>query len=332
MSVRRALLLASLLTAASLARTSLYSSIYAQSGQPQEETTPHLSAITSLGLPAPRAAELQQSIDARDYLTAEKILLTEIDRDPHSPSAARLLALAGSVYFLNHDYLNAAIAWKKSDAITPLDPSLRFSLAMAYVRIAHPDWARSVLESLAQQSPRSALYPYWLGRLDYDTHRYEEAIHHFQHAIELDPSMARAYDNLGLCYYYENQNELAIANYNKAIELDRGSQHPSPWSYLNLAITQQFLGQLSNAEANLHKALHIDPSLAPARLQLGTVLEGLNRLNEAVVELREAARLNPDYPEPHIILSRIYHKLGQEQDARSEAETYQKLRSLHPAP
>lgn len=332
MSIRRALLLASLLTAASLARTSLSSSIYAQSGQPQEEATPHLSAITSLGLPAPRAAELQQSIDARDYLTAEKILLTEIDRDPHSPSAARMLALAGSVYFLNHDYLNAAIAWKKSEAITPLDPSLRFSLAMAYIRIAHPDWARPVLESLAQQSPRNALFPYWLGRLDYDAHRYEDAIRQFQHAIELDPSMARAYDNLGLCYYYENQNELAIANYNKAIELDRGSQHPSPWPYLNLAITQQFLGQLSNAEANLHEALRIDPSLAPAHLQLGTVLEGLNRLNEAVVELREAARLNPDYPEPHIILSRIYHKLGQEQDARSEAETYQKLRSLHPAP
>jgi tetratricopeptide (TPR) repeat protein len=337
MSIRRALLLTSVLTVASLARTSFSGSVHAQSIQAQsiqaqEETAPHLSAATSLGLPAPRAAELQQAIDVRDYLTAEKILLAEIDHDPHSPSAGRMLALAGTVYFLNHDYLNAAIAWKKSDAITPLDPSLRFSLAMAYIRITHPDWARPVLESLAQQSPGNALFPYWLGRLDYDAHRYSEAIRHFQHAIELNPSMARAYDNLGLCYYYENQNDIAIANYNKAIELDRGSQHPSSWPYLNLAITQQFLGQLSSAEANLHEALRIDPSLAPAHLRLGTVLEELNRLNEAVVELRKAARLNPDYPEPHIILARIYHKLGQEQAAHDEVETYQKLRSKTPAP
>lgn len=297
------------------------------SSQAQEEAAPHPSAAASLGLPAARAAELQQAMNARDYLTAEKILLAAIARDPHSPAAGRTLAFAGTVYFLDHDYLNAAIAWKKSDAITPLDPNLRFSLAMAYVRLHRPDWARPVLASLAQDSPGNALFPYWLGRLDYDAHRYNDAIHHFQRAIALNPAMARAYDNLGLCYYYENQNELAIQNYSKAIDLDRGSQHPSPWPYLNLAVTQQFLSQFSNAESNLREALRLDPSLAPAHFQLGTVLEGLNRLNEAVVELREAARLNPDYAEPHIVLARIYHKQGREQAAQDEVSAYRRLRS-----
>jgi len=321
MITRRALLLASLLALAFVEPT-LPSDGPAQAA---EDAAPHLSAAASLGLPAPRAAELQQAIDAHNYPTAEKILLAEIDRDPHSASAGRMLAFAGTIYFLNQDYLNAAIAWKKSNAIASLDPSLRFSLAMTYIRIAHSDWARPELESLAQHSPRNPLFPYWLGRVDYDAHLYDAAIHHFQHAIELDPSMARAYDNLGLCYYYENQNALAVENYNKAIELNRGSQHPSPWPYLNLAVTQQFLGQLSDAETNLHEALHLDPSLVPAHFQLGTVLEDLGQLNNAVVELREAARLNPAYPEPHLVLARIYHQLGQKQAARDEAEIYQRL-------
>ena len=294
--------------------------------QATENTAPHLSAVASLGLPAPRAAELQQAIDAHNYPTAEKILLAEIDRDPHSASAGRMLAFAGTIYFLNQDYLNAAIAWKKSDAIAPLDPSLRFSLAMTYIQIAHSDWARPELESLAQHFPRNPLFPYWLGRIDYDAHQYGAAIRHFQHAIQLDPEMARAYDNLGLCYYYENQNTLAVENYNKAIELDRNSKHPSPWPYLNLAVTQQFLGQLANAEANLHEALRLDPSVASAHFQLGTVFEELDQLDNAVVELREAARLNPAYAEPHSILARIYHKLGQQQAAQDEVVIYQRLR------
>ena len=117
-----------------------------------------------------RSAEsvCRRAVSDHDYITAEKLLLAEIERDPHSPRAARLLAYAGTVYFLNQDYMNAAMAWKKSEAIAPLDPQLRFPLAMAYIRMAHPDWARPVLESLAAQNDKDALYPYWLGRLDYD--------------------------------------------------------------------------------------------------------------------------------------------------------------------
>jgi tetratricopeptide (TPR) repeat protein len=292
---------------------------------PAEEPAPLASPIGALGLTPAQASQLQQAIDARDYITAEKLLLAEIDRAPHSANAARQLAFAGSVYFLNHDYMNAAIAWKKSEAIAPLDPHLEFSLAMAYIRMARPDWARTVLESLAAKDAKEALYPYWLGRLDYDGHEYLKAISHFQHAIELAPGMARAYDNLGLCYYYQNQNALAVENYKKAIELDRASLHPSAWPYLNLAIALQFLNQLPDAETNLREALRLDPNLAQVHFQLGTVLEDLERPEAAIAELREAARINPAYPEPHMAMARIYHKLGQEPAAREEVKTYLRL-------
>jgi tetratricopeptide (TPR) repeat protein len=290
-----------------------------------DEPAPTSSAVSSLGLTPAQASLLKTAIDARDYIAAEKLLLAEIDSDPHSPRAARLLAFAGSVYFLNRDYLNAAVAWKKSEAIAPLESSLQFSLAMAYIRLAHPDWARKVLESLTAQNRNEPLFPYWLGRLDYDGHEYNRAISNFQRAIALAPGMARAYDNLGLCYFYQNQNDLAVENYQRAIELDRGSGHPSAWPYLNLAITQQFLNQLSDAEKNLREAIRLDPSFAKAHFQLGTVLESLQEPEAALEELKEAARLDPAFAEPHMAMARVYHRLGQEPSAREEVKTYLRL-------
>lgn len=291
------------------------------------QASPQDSLVASLHLPADTADRLSQALGRRDYLSAEKLLLPEIDRDPHSVRAARLLAFIGVIYFRNQDYPNAVVAWNKSEAITPLGTDLRFSLAMAYIHIGHPDWARPVLESLASENPKDALYPYWLGRLDYDSHLYPEATRRFQQAVELNPQMARAYDNLGLCYYYQNQNDRAVTSYQKAIQLDAASQHPSPWPYLNLAITQQFLNQLPDAEKNLRQAIRLAPDLAKAHFQLGIVLGPLHRLDETLAELREAARLDPSYAEPHMAMARVLQKLGQEAPAREEVQTYLRLHS-----
>ena len=296
-----------------------------------DDSAQAVASIDSLGLTTLESSKLKRALDERDYLTAERLLLAQVERDPRSPGAARLLAVAGSVYFLNHEYLNAAIAWKKSEAITPLQPSLRFSLAMAYIQIAHPDWARMVIESLATQFNSEALYPYWLGRLDYDSHQYEQAIQHFQRAIKLAPGMARAYDNLGLCYYYQNENALAVDNYKKAIELERDSAHPSVWPYLNLAITLQFLNRLTEAEENLRLAIRLNPDLAQAHFHLGIVLEDSGRAEDAIIELRHAAQLDASYAEPHVAMARIYHKLGREQAAQDEVQAYLRL-SSHSTP
>jgi tetratricopeptide (TPR) repeat protein len=280
---------------------------------------------SSLDLTPEEVSHLKTAVADHDYIAAEKLLLNEIERDPRSSRTAPLLAYLGSVYFLNHDYLNAAIAWKKSDAIKPLDSDLEFSLAMAYIRISHPDWARPVIESLAARDTKNALYPYWLGRLDYDGHHYSEAAKHFQQAITLDPTMARAYDNLGLCYFYQNENELAVKNFDRAIELDRSSQHPSPWPFVNRAETLQFLGRTKEAEADLREALRLDTQLAVAHYRLGNVLQQLGQLDPAVQEQLQAVQLDEKYAEPHIALAQIYSRLGRKAAAQEEVEIYLRL-------
>jgi tetratricopeptide (TPR) repeat protein len=204
---------------------------------------------------------------------------------------------------------------------------------MDYIRMGHAFWSRPILEALAKEQPTNALYPYWLGRLDYDAQLYHEAIAHFQQAVALAPTMARAYDNLGLCYFYQNDNTLAIESYAKAIELDRKAAHPSPWPHLNLALTLKFLNRLDEAEVHLREAIRLDPALALAHYQLGLVLEDRNHADDAIPELNKSIQLDAHYAEPHFALARIYHKRGRDVDAQAEVQIYRRLHSTpHPAP
>jgi tetratricopeptide (TPR) repeat protein len=50
--------------------------------------------------------------------------------------------------------------------------------------------------------------------------QYDLAIADCNKAIELDSRLAIAYNNRAKAYYYKGQNDLAIRDYNKAIELD----------------------------------------------------------------------------------------------------------------
>jgi tetratricopeptide (TPR) repeat protein len=288
---------------------------------------PVAAPSSSLDLTSEKVSHLQADVARHDYVAAEELLLKEVEPEPRSARAAPLLEYLGSIYFLNHDYLNAAIAWKKSDAIAPLSSSLQFSLAMAYIRISHPDWARPILESLSAHDSKNALYPYWLGRLDYDAHDYPEAIHHFEQAITLDPKMARAYDSLGLCYFSQNENGAAVKNFKTAIDLDQTAPHPSPWPYIDLAMTQEFLGRPQEAEAHLRQALRLDPKLAAPHYQLGHVLEHQGRLEAAVPEMQEAIRLDDNYAEPHIALAQIYKRLGRQDAANEEVKIYLRLQA-----
>ena len=67
-----------------------------------------------------------------------------------------LLRLLGGVFFLRGNSLGAAIAFKKAEALAPLDERSRFTLAMAYVVLGRRDWARpGAREARRRRPPRT---------------------------------------------------------------------------------------------------------------------------------------------------------------------------------
>lgn len=286
--------------------------------------------IAELRLEPSRSAELESALNRRDYKRAEAILLEEAQRDPTSARTAKLYTMAGHILFLDGQYLNSAIAWKKAEAIASLDDQTRFSLAMAYLELNRPDWARDELQRLSQSDPQNPHYLYWLAKLDYDARAYTLAITRLRRVIELDPNMMRAYDNLGLCYDSLGQFEEAIQSFTRAIELNRKQKQPSAWPPLNLAVSLISLNRLDEAVARLHEALSYNPQFPQAHYELGLVLEKQRKFDEAVAPLRRAIELDPVYAEPHYTLGRIYQRQGKREEAQEEIEKFKTLKKEPP--
>jgi tetratricopeptide (TPR) repeat protein len=320
--------LAFVLSAIGVCAPAASSQLPAAQDQPADISVQNLA---DLQLDAKLQEELKRALERHDYGSAEMILVSEAERDPKSVRGAKLLSVAGGVFFLDGKYVNSAIAWKKADAIAPLDARSRFTLAMTYIKLKRRDWAGAELEKLVVSAPEKPLYLYWLARLDYDAQSYATAVARLQKVIEMDPKMIRAYDTLGLCYEYLGKPEEAIKSYNQAVDLNRSQLKPSPWPLVDLAVSLIGLNRLEDAKKNLDEALRYDAKLPQAHYQLGRVLEMQGNFDAAVEALTKAAELDHEYPEPHLALGRIYHRLGDRQRADGEIARFQQLKKAHQA-
>ena len=309
------------------------SSCCAQDSPAEIHRTYNLSALQ---LSPEHRSQVEAALQQKDYKTAERILVQEAELDPRSPRAARLLEFSGGLFFLDAQYGNSVIAWKKAEAIAPLDEQTRFTLAMAYIEVNRRSWARSELDKLSLAHPDNALYLYWLARIDYDDQRYSEAIARLQRIVELDPNMVRSHDLLGLCYDYTGHFDQALASFSRAVELNRVQAKPSPWPPLDMAVTQMELNQLANAEKGLREAISYNPKLPQAQYQLGRVLDKEGKVEQAIQALKTSAALDAAYADPHYLLGRRRGRGSFERRAIPAAQTSRKLwqppasRSLSP--
>jgi tetratricopeptide (TPR) repeat protein len=283
------------------------------------------TVVQKLPLNAKQRSALQAALDGHHYDTAEFLLASEIQQNPRS---AQLLAFLGSVSFLNGNCINAAIAIKKAEALNALENRDRFILAMAYVALERPNWARPEPEKLARSDQKRPLYPYWLSRLDYRDMNFESAATNAQRAIDLDPTFMKAYDNLGLTYEALGKLDEAIKAYQQAATLDQQENIRSPWPLLNLGALLLKVGRLNEAETDLRESLNCNPRFLQAHFQLGFLLEHEERIGEAIRELEEAIACESNYPEPYYALGRIYNRIGDEAKAKRAFSTFQELKEL----
>jgi tetratricopeptide (TPR) repeat protein len=297
----------------------------AQDALPREPTparpdTPSLEWTT---LETAGRGDIAQALRTGAYERAETLLLKAVE---DRPGSADLLRLLGGVFFVRGRALNAAVAFKKAEAIEPLDERSRFTLAMSYVALGRRDWARPELQKLASTAPRNALYPYWTSRLDYDDGRYATAVQGFQAALALDSGFAKDHDNLGLSHEALGSFDEAIRSYQEAVRLNREQGTRWPWPALNLGLLLSRLDRGDEAEPLFREALREDPRFPQGHYQLGVLLERSGRLAEATASLEEAARLDPTYPEPRYALARVYRRLGEVDRADRALAEFQRLK------
>ena len=245
-------------------------------------------------------------------------------RPANDEQRAELLALCGAVDFLDGKMAEAASAFREAQKIRPAKEGDRFTLAMALVKLGADGEARAILASLANEHPNSAIYWYWLGRLDYDLRRYSEAIENLEKALSRDPNSARVWDSLGLAWDMQGQIDKARKAFETAVGLNRTQPQPSAWPPHNFGYLLLRLGETTAAEDALRESLRYDAKLARTHYYLARVLEKEGRAREAVQEFKTAVAADPDSADACYSLAMLYRKLRLENEANDMFAEYRK--------
>lgn len=147
------------------------------------------------------------------------------------------------------------------------------------------------------EKPRPALTP-------------EQRLEQLRSAVEREPENAQAQRALAIALHDAGEREEALPHFEKALELDA-----SPKSLLDLALAYQSLSWLKKAEETYQRLLAIDPAHAIALHNLGNMDLKKGRTEEAIVLYTKAIAAKPGYLLAHFHLADALARAGRYRDS-----------------
>jgi len=241
-----------------------------------------------------------------------------------SPGAQRLTALLGLAHYGVGEY-STAVPYLKSAALDD-QKNLQFRLLLAHSCLSSRQF-QCVLDTyheILTLNAESAEADMLAGEAMDEMRNPGGAIEQFRAAVKADPKEPNVHFGLGYLLWTQNQFEEAAREFQA--ELANVPDNAQALAFLADADMQT--NRAADAGPLIQKALKIDPQLGRAHLDLGILYADDGRNQDAIRELKEAARLIPEDANPHWRLARIYQSMGNKTQANLE---FQKTRNLHKA-
>ena len=151
----------------------------------------------------------------------------------------------------------------------------------------------------------------------------EDAIEAYEHALKLKPSYAEAHINMGNALKNQRKFEDAIEAYQRALKIRPNFTE----ALMNMGAALQDQGKLDAAVKAYERALKLKPGYAEAYLNMGNALRSQGTLDAAIEAYQRALSINPDYAEAHNSLGMTLHKQSQPIAA---IEAYQRALNIKP--
>jgi tetratricopeptide (TPR) repeat protein len=143
----------------------------------------------------------------------------------------------------------------------------------------------------------------------------DEAVQHYERALSLDAANFDALNGLTTLYMSQGKFDEAQARIDQAIA---GRPTSAPLHYLKAGIYGRLGGiaeaqrdegrkgqYAQQAEAELRRAIELDPAFVPALNSLGNLYIKTNRPDEAVAEFRRMSERRPDDPTPYMLIGMV---------------------------
>ncbi|MDQ6707984.1 MAG: tetratricopeptide repeat protein [Acidobacteriota bacterium] len=146
-------------------------------------------------------------------------------------------------------------------------------------------------------------------------------------AVQKFPESARA--NSEYAFHLQKQGKIpeALDRLKRAMAADSSYEEPF-FLYGNLLVQQ---GLNAEAVPYLRTAIKNRNEYFAARMVLARALMNQRKWPEAVAELQTAMLIDPKHPQPHLLLSQIFFRLGDEAKASEEQQVSLRLRRENPA-
>jgi tetratricopeptide (TPR) repeat protein len=176
--------------------------------------------------------------------------------------------------------------------------------------------------------PQTAELHYQLARLYFTLGSYVESIKASKKALAIFPDYPEVYHNLALSYEGSGDVELAISNFEKAIELNRKYRRRDEWPLIDFAVYQRMRGAPEASFPLLQEALVVNPRSPKANYEMGELLRDMKRYPEARKYLELAVSLDPCNARALYGLAIVTRFLGDTNESDSVLARFKQVNAL----
>lgn len=220
---------------------------------------------------------------------------------------------------------DALTQWRAALAAQPANVRLMMVMAVEYGNGRYFREACDVARRALRAAP-SEPKVHFVAIKACDDARDPEILELTRAAAQRFPSDARANFEYGFQLQRAGQREEAMPYLKKAMEGDAGYEEPF-FFYGDLLLLED---RYDEAARHLKRALELRPDYVAACVSLAKALMAEEKYPEAVRELEGCSAKNAVHPQPHLLLSQVYFRMGQEDRAQAEKALSMKLRREHP--
>ena len=238
------------------------------------------------------------------------------------PSSIQARTLLGLSYYGAKQFAEASKHLGLAAKADPDNTQLRQVLAQSCLWAKKFDCALEEFRLIAQHDPNSAAAHVLMGEALDGLGKTAEAIAEFQEAIKAAPQEPNVHFGLGYLHWKLKQYDEAEIDFKAELSVDPGNAQAL--AYLGDVAMKK--NDPETALTFLNKAIASRKDIRIAYLDLGAILSQQGHHPEAIVALQRAVELDPEQPDAHFRLGRVYQASGDEAAAQKE---FAKVRELH---
>jgi cytochrome c-type biogenesis protein CcmH/NrfG len=240
------------------------------------------------------------------------------------PNQANARAILGGIYLEQKKFPQAADCFQAAVQLEPDSSQYALGLARTFLGWKQQQAALAFLKSVEPRFASVPDYQYYLALAYFGVTQFQDSVATLKKLLLTNPPRQdRIYFLLGDSYLNLGQYDPAEEAYKKAIAIN-----PKDAAYYEaLASLERREGStnLGEAIAALEAAHRLDPNDTTLSLQLALSYEAKGQLTDAAALIEKIIERAPDMAQAHVALARIDFRLGKRAEAKHETELLKEL-------